>query len=135
MSTVRVEHGKSMTPAKSKATQLLAAAMAAVLLAGCSGYQPAPKAFHEAVMQPYRLDAGDRLRVTVFEQAGLTGTYAIDQSGYIAFPLIGAVPALPGACDRAFCAIRMSRSRSTAIDPSSSWVKSASPVSTPMSQA
>ncbi|MGJ8570390.1 MAG: polysaccharide biosynthesis/export family protein [Hoeflea sp.] len=82
-----------MTPAKSKATHLLAAAMAAVLLAGCSGYQPAPKAFHEAVMQPYRVDAGDRLRVTVFEQAGLTGTYAIDQSGYIAFPLIGAVPA------------------------------------------
>ena len=93
MSTVRVEHGKSMTPAKSKATHLLAAAMAAVLLAGCSGYQPAPKAFHEAVMQPYRLDAGDRLRVTVFEQTGLTGTYAVDQSGYIAFPLIGAVPA------------------------------------------
>ncbi|GAB5464374.1 MAG: polysaccharide biosynthesis/export family protein [Hoeflea alexandrii] len=82
-----------MKPAKSKATHLLAAAMTAVMLAGCSGYQPAPRAFHEAVMQPYRLDAGDRLRVTVFEQDGLTGTYTIDQSGYIAFPLIGAVPA------------------------------------------
>jgi polysaccharide export outer membrane protein len=82
-----------MKPAKSKATHLLAAAMTAVMLAGCSGYHPAPRAFHEAVMQPYRLDAGDRLRVTVFEQDGLTGTYTIDQSGYIAFPLIGAVPA------------------------------------------
>ncbi|MDZ7601430.1 MAG: polysaccharide biosynthesis/export family protein [Hoeflea sp.] len=82
-----------MTPAKSKATHLLAAAMTSVMLAGCSAYQPAPKAFHEAVMQPYRVDAGDRLRITVFEQTGLTGTYAIDQAGYIAFPLIGAVAA------------------------------------------
>lgn len=82
-----------MIPAKSKVRHLLAAAMTSVMLAGCSGYHPAPKAFHEAVMQPYRLDAGDRLRVTVFEQTGLTGTYSIDQSGYIAFPLIGAVPA------------------------------------------
>jgi polysaccharide export outer membrane protein len=41
------------------------------------------------------LQAGRRrpARVTVFEQDGLTGTYTIDQSGYIAFPLIGAVPA------------------------------------------
>lgn len=91
--TFRVEHGESMKPAKCKVTSLLAAAMASIVLAGCSGYQPAPKAFNEAVIQPYRVDAGDRLRITVFEQAGLTGTYAIDQAGYIAFPLIGAVTA------------------------------------------
>tara|TARA_R110002020_G_scaffold150446_2_gene327160 strand:- start:2402 stop:2989 length:588 start_codon:yes stop_codon:yes gene_type:complete len=83
--------GKS--PATSKATLLMAAAMTSVMLAGCSGYHPAPKAFHEAVMQPYRVDAGDSLRITVFEQTGLTGTYAVDQAGYIAFPLIGAVAA------------------------------------------
>ena len=85
-----------MKPAKSKATHLLAAVMTAVMLAGCSGYQPAPRAFHEAVMQPYRLDAGDRLRhraAAAIGEGGLTGTYTIDQSGYIAFPLIGAVPA------------------------------------------
>lgn len=71
----------------------LAAAMTSLALAGCSGYHPAPKAFHEAVIQPYRLDSGDRLRITVFEQPGLTGTFAIDQSGYIAYPLIGSVAA------------------------------------------
>ncbi|WP_245304338.1 polysaccharide biosynthesis/export family protein [Hoeflea olei] len=71
----------------------MAAAMTSVMLAGCSGYAPAPKAFHEAVMQPYRVDAGDRLRITVFEQSELTGTYSVDQAGYISFPLIGAVPA------------------------------------------
>jgi len=29
-------------------------------------------------MRPYRLDAGDRLRVVVYGQEGLTNTYAID---------------------------------------------------------
>ena len=62
-------------------------------VAGCSGYRPAPAAFHEALDQPYRLGAGDRVRVTVFEQESLTNTYSVDQSGYIAFPLVGAVPA------------------------------------------
>lgn len=33
------------------------------------------------------------MRITVFEQDGLSNTYAVDQSGYLAFPLIGAVPA------------------------------------------
>jgi len=41
----------------------------------------------------YRLDAGDRLRVVVFGQEGLTNTYAIDAGGSITMPLIGAVPA------------------------------------------
>lgn len=62
-------------------------------LAGCSGYRPAPAAFHKSLDQPYMLGAGDRVRVTVFEQASLTNSYAVDQSGYISFPLVGAVAA------------------------------------------
>ena len=63
-------------------------------LSGCAtAYRPAPPAFHEILQQPYRLDAGDRLRVTVFEQADLTNTYIVDKAGYIAFPLVGAVAA------------------------------------------
>jgi polysaccharide export outer membrane protein len=50
---------------------------------------PAPVR-HEAA---YRLDAGDRLRVVVYGQEGLTNTYAIDAGGSITMPLIGAVPA------------------------------------------
>ena len=42
---------------------------------------------------PYHLDAGDRLRVVVYGQEGLTNTYAIDAGGSITLPLIGAVPA------------------------------------------
>ncbi|MCB1453352.1 MAG: polysaccharide export protein [Rhizobiaceae bacterium] len=44
-------------------------------------------------MRPYLLDSGDRLRVTVFEQEGLTNVYSVDQAGYISFPLVGAIPA------------------------------------------
>lgn len=41
----------------------------------------------------YHLDAGDRLRVVVYGQEGLTNSYAIDAGGSITMPLIGAVPA------------------------------------------
>jgi polysaccharide export outer membrane protein len=41
----------------------------------------------------YKLDAGDKLRVVVYGQEGLTNTYAIDAGGSITMPLIGAVPA------------------------------------------
>ena len=43
--------------------------------------------------EAYRLDAGDKLRVVVYGQEGLTNTYAIDAGGAITMPLIGAVPA------------------------------------------
>src|ERR1700724_3320567 len=41
----------------------------------------------------YRLDAGDRLRVVIYGQEGLTNIYAIDAGGSITMPLIGSVPA------------------------------------------
>jgi polysaccharide export outer membrane protein len=50
---------------------------------------PMPAA-HDAA---YRLDAGDRLRVVVYGQEGLTNTYAIDAGGSITLPLIGVVAA------------------------------------------
>jgi polysaccharide biosynthesis/export protein len=51
---------------------------------------PAASAGYDAA---YRLDAGDRLRVVVYGQEGLTNTYAIDAGGSITMPLIGQVPA------------------------------------------
>ncbi len=41
----------------------------------------------------YRLDAGDKMRVVVYGQEGLTNTYTIDAAGSITMPLIGQVPA------------------------------------------
>ena len=60
-------------------------------------YAPAP-AYAAAPMPvahdtAYRLDAGDKLRVVVYGQEGLTNTYAIDAGGSITMPLIGSVPA------------------------------------------
>ncbi|PSJ65716.1 polysaccharide biosynthesis/export family protein [Kumtagia ephedrae] len=72
---------------------ILSALALATALGGCSGYRPAPEAFHAALNQPYRLGAGDRVRVTVFEQESLTNTYNVDSAGYVAFPLVGSVPA------------------------------------------
>ena len=72
---------------------MVVATLLCAALSGCNTYQPAPKTMAEATIQPYRLDSGDRLRVNVFEQAGLSGTYTVDQAGYVAFPLIGSVPA------------------------------------------
>ncbi|RCS22012.1 hypothetical protein DUT91_20550, partial [Phyllobacterium salinisoli] len=51
--------------------RIILTALGAALLAtsGCSSYHPAPAAFHAALNRPYMLDAGDRLRITVFDQA------------------------------------------------------------------
>lgn len=79
--------------ATAKQILLAFAVILLAVLSGCSTYKPAPKVFNEALNQPYRLDSGDRLRITVFDQASLTNTYTVDQAGYIAFPLIGQVAA------------------------------------------
>ena len=42
---------------------------------------------------PYQLDAGDRLRIQVFGQEGLTNTYIVDAAGNVSLSLIGSVPA------------------------------------------
>lgn len=41
----------------------------------------------------YMLDSGDKLRVVVFGQEGLSNSYAVDAAGNITMPLIGAVHA------------------------------------------
>jgi polysaccharide biosynthesis/export protein len=66
------------------------AAPAAVVVATPVAYvEPVPVRYDAA----YHLDAGDRLRVVVYGQEGLTNTYAIDAGGSITMPLIGSVPA------------------------------------------
>jgi polysaccharide export outer membrane protein len=54
---------------------------------------PAPAPAPAPYDTPYHLDAGDRLRVVVYGQEGLTNTYSISAGGTITMPLIGAVPA------------------------------------------
>ena len=59
--------------------------------AGCA--TPAVAAYAAYPQAPYLLDAGDRLRITVFGQDGLTNSYAVDAAGNITMPLVGTIPA------------------------------------------
>jgi polysaccharide export outer membrane protein len=65
--------------------------------AAAEAYQPAAQTFAYAQPvpgeQPYTLDAGDRVRITVFGQDGLNASYSVDPSGMITLPLAGIVPA------------------------------------------
>ena len=76
----------------------ISALRAAFAAAPGRGYAPVPTAYAAAPVPvrydpSYRLDAGDKLRVVVYGQEGLTNTYAIDAGGAITMPLIGSVPA------------------------------------------
>lgn len=76
-------------------------ALAMVPLTGCAAQESAapPPAVATApdAGQPtgtdYKLGSGDKLRITVFGEAGLTGEYAVTSNGSISFPLIGSVQA------------------------------------------
>ena len=51
---------------------------------------PTPAA---AIAEGYHLGAGDKVRVTTFGEASLTGEFEVSATGAVAFPLIGAVKA------------------------------------------
>ena len=45
------------------------------------------------IRQPYTLDTGDRLRISVFGQEGVSNSYFVDAGGYVNIALIGPVAA------------------------------------------
>jgi polysaccharide export outer membrane protein len=56
-------------------------------------YVAAPYGYASAPEQAYTLDSGDKLRVVVFGQEGITNSYTVDAGGNINLPLVGIVPA------------------------------------------
>ena len=70
-------------------------AIAIAVAVNCSGPE-----FGETVTlpdaEPYRLDSGDQLSITVFGQEQMTGEYVIDGRGFVSLPLIGQVAAREG---------------------------------------
>jgi polysaccharide export outer membrane protein len=53
-------------------------------------------------LNAYRLGAGDKVRILVYNEPNLTGEYTVNASGILSFPLIGEVTAL----DRTTAAVR-----------------------------
>jgi polysaccharide export outer membrane protein len=72
---------------------LVAGLMISLTLSGCAGNSRYQARSFDEINAPYTLASGDRLRVIVFGQDSLSNSYAVDGSGHIAMPLIGAVPA------------------------------------------
>jgi polysaccharide export outer membrane protein len=65
-----------------------------VLQYGAGGpYVAAPDSYASPSAQPYTLDAGDKLRIVVFGQDGISNAYIVDAGGNVNLPLIGPVPA------------------------------------------
>jgi polysaccharide export outer membrane protein len=80
---------------RTRAWALALAGALPLTLGGCAGAGAPPISMAEvaAGLESYRLGAGDRVRVTVFNEPALTGEYNITPGGALAFPLIGVVNA------------------------------------------
>src|SRR5271167_5284088 len=70
-----------------------------LLALGCSSdaiLQPTTEdeqAILAAAVAPHRLQPGEKIRVTVYGEEGLSGEYQIDPSGFVSLPLAGTVQA------------------------------------------
>lgn len=81
--------------------QLAMAALGALAIAGCSGGGLAGISAMgtgsidaaQPTAESMRLQAGDKIRVTVYGEDKLTGEYEIDPNGQVSLPLAGTVPA------------------------------------------
>ncbi len=67
----------------------IAAGIVLLIVAGCAHPPPLPP----ADPGPYRLDAGDVVRVIVYNQQSLSTDYTVSDSGTISIPMIGEIAA------------------------------------------
>lgn len=76
---------------------LSAIALMSLLLAGCDGPRGsivgADAMASSSLSTDYRLSPGDKVKVTVFNEADLTGEFQVNESGHVAFPLTGEIGA------------------------------------------
>lgn len=73
---------------------LIGMALVAVCAAcGSSGSLPPAAPLAQATVQDYRLGPGDRLRISVYGEAELTGEFVVGTTGVVSYPLIGDHPA------------------------------------------
>ena len=71
----------------------IAALMLIALLAGCGSTDDIAPSIPSVGEEPYRLDSGDQIELTVFGQPDLSGEFFVRDDGTVAIPLLGAVTA------------------------------------------
>ena len=69
--------------------------LAALVLGGCSDSLPGKEAPMKvnAPGQEYKLEPGNQIRLTVFNETTLSGDFIVDPSGNVSLPLVGNIPA------------------------------------------
>jgi len=73
--------------------------MLGLLVSGCSGSNARPvteaerQALEKAAAGSPQLQPGEKIRVTVYGEASLSGDYQIDPSGFVSLPLAGTIKA------------------------------------------
>ncbi len=78
--------------------RFIAAICLALALAGCatsrtSVVESGPRYVEDVTDQVYRLDSGDKVRVTVYNEPTLSGEFSVSSNGTLSLPLIGEVAA------------------------------------------
>ena len=96
--------------------RVFAALACIAVVGGCTERAPLTEPV-PALSSPYRLDSGDRLRIVVYDQPSLTNIYEVDQSGQVAVPLIGDVPARNATTDELAQRIRIKLAAAYLRDP------------------
>jgi polysaccharide export outer membrane protein len=79
--------------AVSRRRSFLLAIPSLLAVASCAGPGADLPSLPEAAEAPYRLGPGDQIRITVFNDPRLTGDFRVTDTGVIALPLVGTVPA------------------------------------------
>ena len=60
-----------------------------IALSGCSASLPSLDVASASKVETYRLSAGDRVRITVYNEPALSSEFAVSGEGIISYPLIG----------------------------------------------
>lgn len=84
--------------------------------ADAQSQMPAP-AQAPAQAEPYRLGAGDKVRIDTYGEPQLSGEFTLDGQGRIAFPLLGQVSAAPLTIDELAAFIRTRLGETIVRDP------------------
>lgn len=97
MRSVRESRNTAYDAARRLALLFAVAAAAATGACDSANVPRATKAEEQALMQDaagsYRLQSGDKIRVSVYGENALTGEYPVDPGGFVSLPLVGTLKA------------------------------------------